>query len=39
MTDTYTVINIAKDELHEFVGQDASGICEAKERVIGEDGP
>jgi hypothetical protein len=38
MAHTDDMINIAQDELQQLVGQDASSVCESKERMVCENG-
>jgi hypothetical protein len=33
------MVDVAEGELEELVRQDRSGVCESKERMIGENGP
>ncbi len=37
VTHTDDMVDIAKGEFEEFVRQDGTGVCESKERMIGED--
>lgn len=39
MAHADAVIDIAQGKLEQLVGQDAGGVCESKERMIGKDGP
>lgn len=33
------MVDVAQGELQELVGEDAAGVCEAEQTVVGEDGP
>jgi hypothetical protein len=39
MTDADSMIHITQCKLEQFIRQDRSRICKAKERMIGEDSP
>lgn len=38
VADAYAVVYVAEGELEHLVGEDAGGVGEAEERVVGEDG-
>ena len=39
MANTDDMINVAESKFEELVRQNTAGVCEAKKRMIGENGP
>ena len=39
MTDANNVVHVAQRKLQQFIRQDAGGVCEAEQGVVGENGP
>lgn len=39
VANAYNMVDITQGELEELVREDARGVSEAEQRVIGEDGP